>query len=129
MARKQPNLSVAVAKLDLAPAKCSVRMKYRWSLARILKAEDEYRSALDLIRCGKLQSVVLSPDADLLSHEHILDTERYQADCQKLFNGYLHHYQWAGRFGSVDEDEQVKRYRNSQASILAVGKRLSKAGR
>jgi len=66
-------------------------------------AISEYRRMLYLIQKRPDAPVVPSRLVDLVWHEHILDTQRYKADSQRLFGRYIHH---APAFGD-DEDEQV----------------------
>merc|ERR1712032_1544424 len=46
---------------------------------------------------------------DLVWHEHILDTQQYKMDCQRMFGRYIHH---APAFGD-NEDEAVKSEKQS----------------
>ena len=37
-----------------------------------------------------------SEDVDEFWHAHILDTQKYHGDCEKIFGYYLHHYPYFG---------------------------------
>ena len=71
----------------------------------LARAELDYRRFLHLH--------VLFPEVDLVPtemidevwHQHILDTNAYAADCEKIFGHFLHHYPY---FGMEGEEDQVK---------------------
>eukprot|EP00931_Biecheleriopsis_adriatica_P115809 TRINITY_DN91563_c0_g1_i1.p1 TRINITY_DN91563_c0_g1~~TRINITY_DN91563_c0_g1_i1.p1 ORF type:complete len:682 (-),score=127.36 TRINITY_DN91563_c0_g1_i1:27-2072(-) len=67
-------------------------------------AISEYRRILYLMQKFPDSRVVPSKLVDLVWHEHILDTQTYKKDSQRLFGRYIHH---APAFGD-DEDEKVK---------------------
>lgn len=64
----------------------------------------EYRRMLYLIQKFPEAPVVPSKLVDLVWHEHILDTQQYKQDSQRMFGRYIHH---APAFGD-NEDEAVK---------------------
>jgi len=64
----------------------------------------EYRCMLYLIQKFPDAPVVPSKLVDLIWHEHILDTQQYKQDSQRLFGRYIHH---APAFGD-NENEAVK---------------------
>ena len=43
-----------------------------------------------------------SEEIDEFWHNHILDTHKYKADCDKIFGTYLHHYPYFGIDGKTD---------------------------
>lgn len=43
-----------------------------------------------------------SEDIDEFWHNHILDTESYAQDCQKIFGEFFHHYPYFGIDGKTD---------------------------
>jgi hypothetical protein len=66
-------------------------------------AEREYRRFLTLKRLYPQRELVPNKLVDAFWHAHILDTRSYQADCQKVFGYYLHHYPY---FGIHDADDR-----------------------
>jgi hypothetical protein len=68
-------------------------------------AVSEYRRMLLVIQAYPAAPAVPSKLVDLCWHEHILDTQAYQRDSQKMFGKYLHH---APSFGDPETDEAVK---------------------
>ena len=43
-----------------------------------------------------------SKDIDIFWHTHILDTQKYMADCETLFGKYFHHFPYFGMRGEKD---------------------------
>jgi len=64
----------------------------------------EYRRMLHLIQKFPDAPVVPSKRVDIVWHEHILDTQQYKQDSQRMFGRYIHH---KPSFGD-NEDEAVK---------------------
>ncbi|WP_417905551.1 glycine-rich domain-containing protein [Candidatus Tisiphia endosymbiont of Micropterix aruncella] len=62
-----------------------------WSQQKLDIVEEQYRRMLFL--WVKYDSIDLPPskDIDIFWHYHILDTRKYQEDCQKIFGYYQHH--------------------------------------
>ena len=58
----------------------------------VLRAVHQYRRFLSLKLRYPKANLVPTDDIDLIWHTHILDTENYALDCQKLFGSFLHHY-------------------------------------
>jgi hypothetical protein len=46
---------------------------------------------------------------DIFWHHHILDTQKYHADCEAVFGFYLHHFPYSGIFPGEDADAQAAR--------------------
>lgn len=57
----------------------------------ILQAVADYRMFLTLILLHPKKLIRPSRAIDLVWHAHILDTVRYQADCERIFGYFLHH--------------------------------------
>jgi len=55
------------------------------------EAIGEYKKMLYLMQQFPDQIAVPSKLVDLVWHEHILDTNQYKKDCQRLFGRYIHH--------------------------------------
>jgi hypothetical protein len=80
----------AIAKLDLTRVQAKLAETGR-SDAAIQELVSHYRSFL--AQCLRPAGVVNRPsaEADLVWHQHILDTARYAQDCQRIFGRFLHH--------------------------------------
>lgn len=59
---------------------------------------------------------------DILWHYHILDTERYERDCNAIYGKMLHHYPYFGMEGKAD----AKNFVNSFDKPKCCMKRHSK---
>jgi hypothetical protein len=66
--------------------------KYGWDRAQTEEAAREYRRHLLLryLHPG-LRVAALNKAGDLLWHEHIIDTEKYRQDCDRIFGAVLDH--------------------------------------
>lgn len=104
-----------IAALDLDPMAYKLHLDEGWELDRIDRAIADYRRFLQAIRDsdGKM---VPTRIMDAVWHHHILDTEKYMADCQRLFGGYVHHYPYSGMFGEADAALQKARFERSLAA-------------
>lgn len=88
------SLQQIVAELDLSEqAKQLVNPegKYRWDAARAAKAVQGYRNFLILCKEDEQTHHQPSKDVDEVWHLHILDTQKYAADCSSIFGYFLHH--------------------------------------
>ena len=70
----------------------------------VLRAVHQYRRFLSLKLRHPKANLVPTDDIDLIWHTHILDTENYALDCQKLFGSFLHHYPNFGQFGNETQE-------------------------
>ena len=73
-----------------------------WSPSRCDSVEFEYRRYLALSRAYPDEAIVPSKTVDTFWHFHILDTQAYAADCQRLFGFFLHHFPYFGMRGPSD---------------------------
>ena len=73
-----------------------------WSAEQCERVELEYRRYLTLSRQYPNKGVVPSKMVDAFWHFHILDTQAYAEDCQKVFGYFLHHYPYFGMRGEED---------------------------
>jgi hypothetical protein len=64
---------------------------YGWTDEEAAEAELEYRRFLWLCYLHDGPAGALQSDADKLWHHHILDTQAYATDCERIFGGYIHH--------------------------------------
>jgi hypothetical protein len=76
-----------------------------WSKSKTLHAESEYKDFLLLQHLLPDASPPIVPTklADDFWHQHILDTRKYQQDCELLFDRFLHHYPYFGLRDDADE--------------------------
>ncbi|MBN8885171.1 MAG: glycine-rich domain-containing protein-like [Rudaea sp.] len=92
-----------------------------WSIAKVDETEREYRAFLQLVRSFPNKSdIAPTRDVDRLWHHHILDTEKYAADCQRLFGVFLHHYPYSGIFSEQDAETQRDRVDRSRMLIHQI---------
>jgi len=81
----------AIDELDLGRLVEKARDLYKWDEARAREAEEWYRNFLFLCHQTGRPVAAIARDADDLWHLHILDTRKYQADCQAIFGRFLDH--------------------------------------
>lgn len=62
-----------------------------------------YRHFLQLIALHPDAIIVPTEEIDEVWHQHILDTERYQPDCVRIFGYPIHHYPYFGIHDAVDQ--------------------------
>ena len=92
--------------LDLEPIKVSLTQREEgagWSLKKVKVLEVWYRRFLYLANLYPEQAIVPSKDIDTFWHTHILDTQKYMADCENLFGRYFHHFPYFGMRGAKDQ--------------------------
>ncbi len=73
-----------------------------WSPAFTDRVEIEYRRYLALSRAYPEKAIVPSKIVDIFWHGHILDTQVYGSDSQRIFGFFLHHYPYFGMRGPED---------------------------
>jgi hypothetical protein len=95
-----------IAELDLDPIKVKLMHKESgedWSLEKANAVEVEYRRFLYLMKKFPTEQTAPLFDVDTFWHYHILDTMKYEADCQAVFGYFLHHFPYIGLRGEEDE--------------------------
>lgn len=91
--------------LNLKQIMAGIRKKERWSAKRAKDAEHWYKNFLWMCYLNRKRPVAaLGRDADLVWHNHILYTERYQKDCKTIFGGYLNHRPLIGKRTKKDQE-------------------------
>ena len=91
--------------LDLEPIVIKAMDKEEgkgWSFAFALAVAQEYRRFLALCAMNPDTSIVPSSVVDDFWHLHILDTSKYQDDCQRFLGYFLHHFPYFGMRGERD---------------------------
>jgi hypothetical protein len=87
-----------IERLDLKLIVDRTAKEYGWTEYQADEAEDWYKNFLKLCYLNRRKPVAaLGRDADILWHQHILNTVRYQRDCKALFGHYLNHEPIEGR--------------------------------
>ena len=74
-----------------------------WTGEHCDRAIEEYRRFLALTRAYPSLTLVPSHAVDKVWHAHILDTQRYGEDCQRIFGHFLHHFPYLGMRGTADK--------------------------
>lgn len=91
-----------------------------WSLEEIDDAEFYYRCFLQAHKEFPNKRIVPTRKIDIFWHHHILDTQKYHDDCQKIFGHYLHHFPYSGIRGENDSLEQQRRSELSKQIIERI---------
>lgn len=96
-----------VSSLDLSPIRTKLLDSDHgpgWSAEEVEEGERLYRYflALQIAYPESEPPVVPTVSADEFWHHHILDTRKYEADCQRLFGRFLHHFPYFGMRGPED---------------------------
>jgi hypothetical protein len=73
-----------------------------WNHQQCIHAEEEYKKFLALKRTFPEKEIVPNKIVDMFWHQHILDTEKYAADCQAIFGYFVHHFPYFGMNGKQD---------------------------
>lgn len=73
-----------------------------WSTQQCEIVEQDYRRFLALKRHYPAHDIVPNREVDVFWHQHILDTQKYAADCDAVFGEFLHHYPYFGMNGPDD---------------------------
>ncbi len=77
--------------------------KEGWTLEQTTAAIEQYRRFLLLSYLYPDRIIVPSQIVDRVWHEHILDTQKYHADCLQVFGYFLHHYPYFGMIDAADK--------------------------
>ena len=80
-----------ITSLDLKAIGKKIQAKLDWTDKQRNKALVDYKNFLRLILRYPQISAVPTSSIDEVWHAHILDTQRYHADCDTIFGYYLHH--------------------------------------
>jgi hypothetical protein len=95
-----------ISELDLDPIKVKLMHKESgegWTLEKANAVAFEYRRFLHLMKKFPTEQTAPLVDVDTFWHYHILDTMKYEADCQAVFGYFLHHFPYIGLRGEDDE--------------------------
>ena len=115
-----------IQELDLEPIKFKLVHDddgSKWTIADADRVEVEYKRFLELNlknRTDKrVQSVVPTREVDQFWHAHILDTMKYEADCEFCLGFFLHHFPYLGLRGAEDAQLLQDQFRESVAYYQA----------
>ena len=99
-----------------------------WNKKHAERLADVYKKFLFLNKkYGHLYQLPPSEEIDEFWHNHILDTKKYRADCDKVFGEYRDHYPYFGIDGSSDFNDLENAFKNLQDLYLAeFGEELPK---
>ncbi|MEA3121417.1 MAG: hypothetical protein QOH33_972 [Paraburkholderia sp.] len=96
----------AIDELDFERIKAKLLHRHRGAMTSdaVAHAEAGYRQFLKLTAKFPEMPVVPSEAVDEFWHMHILDTQRYAADCERIFGYIVHHDPYMGIDGEEDEE-------------------------
>jgi hypothetical protein len=80
-----------------------------WDEERVERALNEYKQFLALMHWNPEAVLVPSEDIDEVWHTHVLNTARYQADCETIFGRFQHHFPTFGESEEVQEEQMKDR--------------------
>src|SRR5262249_51198369 len=86
-----------------------------WTRAQADAAEIAYKQFLQLNLKYPGKSIVPTATCDTFWHAHILDTQKYAADCQDIFGRFLHHFPYFGMRGEEDASNLKKAFEETKA--------------
>ena len=107
--------------LDLESIKFSLTQREdgpNWSVSKAEMLEVWYRRFLYLSCIYNNKVIVPSKDIDTFWHTHILDTQKYMSDCEKLFGRYIHHFPYFGMRGEEDRTNLKKAFCETEELFL-----------
>jgi hypothetical protein len=111
----------SVDELDLSAIAAGVAKRHGWPADRVKEAEHEYRKFLYLMLLNPGSTLVpWSNDLDLFWHEHILHTQEYAGDCQRLFGRFINHDPTISRDSAAETKAKA---RTANAYHSTFGKR------
>lgn len=91
-----------VAELDFSMLKRKLIEEKNWTAETCDEIEDLYRRYLALNIRYPDRKICPTGPIDEFWHAHILDSQAYAADCEKLFGRFLHHFPYFGMRGPED---------------------------
>jgi len=91
--------------LDLGPVKFKLMDPEEgegWTREFAERMELEYKRFLTLLAKYPQEPIAPGKEVDRFWHAHILDTQKYVEDCERVFGHYLHHFPYFGMRGADD---------------------------
>lgn len=86
-----------------------------WTKKQTEKAIARYLMFLALKHLHPDVEIVPNDEIDRVWHTHILDTQKYAADCQQIFGSFLHHFPYFGIRGEGDRQNLNATFARTQA--------------
>lgn len=77
-------------------------------------AETEYKKYLTMIKLFPELDLVPNKIMDKFWHQHILDTQAYADDCEKIFGRFVHHYPYFGMYGAEDRQNLMDAFERTK---------------
>lgn len=105
-----------VGEIDFSPInkKLASEDKQLWTEENLSQAENLYRKFLTLRLINPSAELVPNETIDAYWHQHILDTRKYQKDCNQLFGGLMHHDPHFGLKDEAEKQENLSAFDNTQ---------------
>lgn len=104
-----------IESLDLEPIKFKLVLEKGYNRLQVQSLEKWYKRFLFLTFKYRQQAIVVCESLDGFWHQHILDTQKYAADCDAVFGEFLHHFPYFGLRGDDDRQALVDAYEQSLA--------------
>jgi hypothetical protein len=92
-----------------------------WDEERVERALQEYKQFLALMLWNPEAFLVPSEDIDEVWHAHVLNTARYQADCEVIFGCFQHHFPTFGASEEVQAEHMKGRDETLKQFEVAFG--------
>lgn len=86
-----------------------------WDEERVARALHEYKQFLALMHWYPDAVLIPSEDIDDVWHTHVLNTARYQQDCEAIFGSFQHHAPSSG-----DSEEVLDEHTNDRDETLQL---------
>tara|TARA_B100000686_G_C16779232_1_gene970659 strand:+ start:424 stop:909 length:486 start_codon:yes stop_codon:yes gene_type:complete len=105
------------AGLDLEPIIFSLTQRGDgpgWSINKCRLIEKGYRRFLYLVKLYPGNNLVPTKDIDIFWHTHILDTQKYMEDCDRILGYYFHHFPYFGMRGNDDQKNLQRAVRKTE---------------
>ncbi len=102
---KTNNVMHAIAALNLEPIKNKLMDAEHgegWSRAKVEAMDVEYRRFLHLMHAFPNEAASPTKAVDTFWHYHILDTQKYAADCDDVFGCFMHHNPYGDEGSAAD---------------------------
>lgn len=107
-----------ILELDLDAIAFKLCLDEKMTLRQVDDAVWKYRCLLHLFRHAEPgESVAPCRTSDTVWHHHILDTQKYHQDCERLFGRYIHHFPYSGIFEGEDEEAQRRRHETTREKL------------
>lgn len=96
-----------IESLDLGPIKFKLVHGESNPISRkeVETLEKRYKRFLILSLKNRQVKIVPDKEVDAFWHAHILDTQKYAADCEHVFGYFLHHFPYFGMRGADDAEQ------------------------